>query len=71
VKHFPLNKVLRRLVVIKSSDRAIAPAKWVVEIGLGGVRFYRLRQRDEVWSLSWRSVIGHALVHNARIRNGG
>lgn len=65
MKAFPENKVLRRVIKIKSSDRAIADAQWVLELGVFGVRIHRLNHRSEQWSLSWRSVISHALVHGA------
>lgn len=58
-------KRLRRLVRIPSSDRAIPTAEWVLELDDRGVQLHRLGHRRESWRLTWRQVIGHALLHNA------
>lgn len=69
MKRFTPGKVIRRTVRIASSDRAIAAALWVLEIGEGGVKFHRLHQVER-YGLSWRSIISHALIHNQRVKNG-
>jgi hypothetical protein len=66
MKAFSPTKVIRRAIKIKSSDRAIADADWAIEISISGVRVHRLGHRSERWGCSWRSVISHLLVHNAR-----
>lgn len=64
MKPFTLNKVIRRTVIIKSSDLAIADAEWVLAFGLDGVRIRRRgAAKESAMHLSWRSVIGHALIH--------
>jgi len=67
VKPFTANKVLRRSIVIKSSDRAIADSEWVLSLGLEGVRIRRLNSpKHTALHLSWRSIIGHALIHKGK-----
>ena len=63
-----LKKNIRRVVSIRSSDPAIASAKWVLEIGPRGIKFHRFGNKAESWYLSWRSVIGYGLVHSAKPR---
>lgn len=68
-KPFTPNKVLRRAVTFKSSDRAIPDAEWIVSLTGAGVRAHRRGRRGESWFLSWRSVLGHALIHGMRREN--
>ena len=64
---FRPNKVIKRTVVIKSCDRAISDAPWVVAMSASGVRIRREGARlEDSYQLSWRSVISHALIHNTR-----
>lgn len=60
------DKRLKRQVTIRGSDPAIGNADWVLTLDGQGVRFHRLGHRSESWGLSWRSVIGVALVHHKR-----
>src|SRR5574341_17098 len=62
-------KVIKRVVKIRSSDRAIADAEWGLALSEAGVRIWRLGHLSEgTMHLSWRSVIGHALIHRAGVR---
>lgn len=67
MKPFTANKVIRRTVKIKASDRALPDTEWVLSLDGQGVRIRRLgtSKHDNVY-LSWRSVIGHALIHHQR-----
>jgi hypothetical protein len=58
------SKMTRKLVV-KASDRAIADAEWLLTMGPEGVEMRKLGD-DEEYFLSWRSIIGHALIHRAK-----
>jgi hypothetical protein len=67
MKTFRPGKVIRRTIKIRSSDRAISDAEWVLSMSEGGLRFRRLGERkDEERHLSWRSIIGHGLIHSAK-----
>lgn len=63
MKPFHPTKILRRTVKIKSSDRTLADAEWVLTLGAAGVSIKRLGAHGAGMRLSWRSVIGHALIH--------
>jgi len=66
VKNFTPGKALRRIVKIRSSDRSIADAEWILSISESGVRIRRKGDRLEgAFAVSWRSIIGHALIHRA------
>lgn len=67
MKEFSKTKVIRRHVKIRSFDRALADADWVLTFTASGVRIRRLHERkaDEKF-LSWRSVIGHRVMHADR-----
>jgi hypothetical protein len=66
VKNFRPGKVIKRAVKIRSSDRSIADALWVLSISEAGVRVKRHGEHAEgSMSLSWRSIISHALIHRA------
>lgn len=58
-------KGLKRLIRIRSSDRALGTAEWVLEMDESGVTFHRLGARKDYWSLTWRQIIGHGLIHSA------
>lgn len=64
MKDFHPNKVLRRHVRIKSSDPSIPAADWIVSLSGQGIHIRRARSSD-AFRVSWRSVIGYALVHSA------
>jgi hypothetical protein len=66
MKAFPENKALRRVIKIKSSDRAIADAQFILEIGIFGVRWHRYGSKSQRWQLSWRSILSHGLLHSCR-----
>lgn len=67
MKTFTVNKVIRRAIAIKSCDRAISDSTWVLDMGLAGVSMRRYgEQASSRYHLSWRSIISHALIHNAR-----
>ena len=69
MRAFTPGKVIKRVVKIKSSDRAIADAQWIVAMDETGVRIKRFGSHGEgSMHLSWRSVIGHALIHRAGYR---
>jgi hypothetical protein len=64
MKPFTLGKVIRRTVKIKASDRALPDTEWVLSFDSQGVRVRRLGESKHSQSyLSWRSVIGHSLIH--------
>lgn len=64
MKQFTPNKVIRRSITIRSCDRALADAEWVLALDQGGVRIRRLGEHKSAQMyLTWRSVIGHALIH--------
>lgn len=66
MKKFTPGKVIKRVVKIRASDRAIADAEWIIAISEGGIRIRRLGDRAEgSFGCTWRSVIGHALIHRA------
>lgn len=66
MKGFRPGKVIKRVVKIRSSDRAISDAEWILAISEHGIRIRRLGDRqDGSFGVSWRSVIGHALIHRA------
>jgi len=57
-------KNIRRYLKIRASDQAMADGEFVIQIGESGVKFKRFGEvKGRVWSLSWRSIIGHALIH--------
>lgn len=62
-------KIIKRRVKIRSSDRAMADRTFVISIGPSGltVREFGAPKEDGL-SLSWRSVIGHALIHKGVIK---
>lgn len=66
MREFRTDKVSRRQIKIKSSDRAIADAVWALEIGVMGVSMWRMGVRADDHHLSWRSIISHALLHGAK-----
>ena len=66
MKEFRSDRVARRQIKIKSSDRAIADAVWALEIGVMGVSMWKKGQREDRYHLSWRSIVSHALIHSAR-----
>lgn len=68
MKAFHPTKLFKRIVKIRSSDRAIADAQWVLTFGISGIIMHKLGHRSESWRLSWRSVISHALVHSAGLK---
>lgn len=61
----PITKTVRRTVTIRSSDRAISDAEWILEIGPSGIGIRRFGEKHRPYFLSWRSIIGHALIHRA------
>lgn len=62
-------KEIERQIKIRSSDRAISDCEWVLTMGESGVHMRRLGEREEeAHFLSWRSIIGHALIHSAKER---
>ena len=60
---FHPTKVIRRAVTIKSSDRALPNSVWVLTISATGVNIHKLGHKSKSYRLSWRSIIGHALIH--------
>lgn len=61
---FPPNKVLFRDVVVKTPDRALPARTFVVGIDGQGVRVRRKGEKEESQTrLSWRTIIGLALIH--------
>jgi hypothetical protein len=57
-------KTIERVVKIRSSDRAISDAEFILSIGPSGIRIRRRCEPIETaMMLSWRSVISHALIH--------
>lgn len=67
MKSFHPTKVIRRAVVIKASDRAIPAAEWSLTFSAGGVTMRKLHARES-HRLTWRSVIGYAVVHGAGLQ---
>lgn len=66
MRPFTPGKRIVRTTKIKSCDRAISDAVWVLSLSEGGVRMKRHGEHAEgTMSLSWRSVISHALIHRA------
>jgi hypothetical protein len=71
VKGFKPGKCVKRLIKIKSSDRAISDAEWVLTISASGVTMKRFGEHSHGQThLSWRSIIGHSLIHNAGWKDG-
>lgn len=69
MKAFTPGKIVRRVIKIRSSDRAIADAEWVLSFGEKGLGIRRAGARtSETFHLSWRSVIGHAVIHRAGLK---
>ena len=62
MKQFHATKVIRRSVTIKSSDRALPNREWVLTMGAFGVEIRKMGSKEKR-RLSWRSIIGHALIH--------
>ena len=62
-------KTLKRRVKIRSSDRAMADRTFVITIGPSGltVREFGAPKEDGM-SVSWRSIIGHVLIHKGVIK---
>lgn len=69
MKAFPENKVLRRVIKIKSSDHAIADCEWVLDIGVFGVRYHRYGHKSERFQLSWRSIICHGILFATKVHD--
>lgn len=64
MKKFTPGKRVSRTVKIRSCDRALRDAEWVLCFSENGLSIRRLGERAEsAMNLSWRSVIGHALIH--------
>ena len=62
------DREITREITLKASDSAVADWRWVLEMSQGGVAMHRVDEK-EVYFLSWRSIIGHALIHRA-VRKG-
>ena len=60
-------KILKRVVIIRSVDPALSHAPWYLEVGPRGVSIRR-KGEHSTFHLSWRSIIGHALIHSAGAR---
>jgi hypothetical protein len=64
MKSFVKRKCIRRLIKIKSSDRALPDTEWILTFTENGLRVRRLGEHKEhEMAISWRSVIGHVLIH--------
>jgi hypothetical protein len=69
MKLFKPGKVIKRVVKIRSSDKAIADAEWIVALDGAGVRIKRFGAHGEgTMFLTWRSIVGHCLIHKAGYR---
>jgi len=62
---FPKDKTIYREVTIKSSDPAIEDATWVLGFSINGMTIRRKGEQDQL-RLSWRSIVGHALIHRGK-----
>lgn len=63
MKAFHPTKVFRRVVKIGSHDRSLPDREWILTIGSFGVEIRRMSSRESPRRLSWRSIIGTALIH--------
>jgi hypothetical protein len=61
-----LKRAFRRLVTIRASDPAIKRSQWVLSFGPRGLTVRRYGTTEDSHYLSWRSIIGYALVHACR-----
>ncbi len=60
-------KTLRRLVTIRSCDPALPDGNFVVYLGPEGVAIRRMGEsKERTRSLSWKSIVGTALIHQGR-----
>lgn len=65
----PFTKTIRRVVKIRSSDRAMPDRDFVIVIGPSGLTIREFgAPKEDGMGLSWRSVIGHVLIHKGVIR---
>lgn len=62
MKLFTPGKKISRVVKIRSSDRALRDAEFVLTFSENGLDIRRSGAREEI-HLSWRSVVSHALIH--------
>jgi len=63
-------RTIKREITFPSSDPKLPPARWIVEIGAGGVVFRKKNQRaEDCHSMSWRSLLSLALIYGAKNRN--
>jgi len=58
-------KTIRRQVVIRSPDPGLLPREWILYMDAAGLTFRRLGSQER-YRLSWRTILGIGLVHNAR-----
>jgi hypothetical protein len=63
----PFTRTIDRVVSIKASDPALEDTEWVIHIGPEGLSVRRRGEGAEsAIPLTWRSIIGHALIHPKR-----
>jgi hypothetical protein len=53
-----------REVTMKASDPSVSDWRWVLRMTPDGVEMHRVDE-DGTFFLSWRSIIGHAMIHRA------
>lgn len=60
---FPKNKTIFREVTIAAGDRGLPDQTFELGFGPNGLTIRRKGETGSKKHLSWRQVIGHALIH--------
>lgn len=58
-------RAIERTVKLRASDRALPNPEFVLTFQESGVTIRRKGESGN-WFLSWRSVIGHAMIHSRK-----
>ena len=61
-------RTIDRAITIPSNDPGLDDTEWVLTIGPSGVTSRRKGETESV-HLTWRQIIGHALIHSGGRRN--
>lgn len=62
-------KTIKRSVELISGDRDLPNTVWIIAMGGNGIRLKKLGKSNKAsLSLTWRQIIGHALIHAPNVR---
>ena len=68
MKPFTTGKEIRRIVTVRSPDRALPNRDWILGLGAEGVTMREAGRRGaRRYRLAWKTVIGIALAHGMEI----